>query len=90
MKKEYGFETFVINGKWYQRTFNVYIFGFPVDDKLTFALHDIIDDIDYSFDMIKENIEKYHFIVLENEPIHASSTEIRNGRIEMLNPEVLK
>ncbi len=37
-----------------------------------------------------ENIEKYNFIVLENEPIHSSSTEIRNGRIEMLNPEVLK
>lgn len=36
------------------------------------------------------NIDEYHFIVLENEPIHASSTEIRNGRIDMLPAEVLK
>ena len=36
-----------------------------------------------------ENIEKYHFIVLNNEPIYASSSEIRNGHIEMLDPHVL-
>ena len=37
-----------------------------------------------------DNIVKYNFIVLENEPIHASSTEIRNGRIDMLCPDVLR
>ena len=37
-----------------------------------------------------DNIEKYHFIVLENEPITASSTEIRNGRVDMLSPDVLR
>lgn len=37
-----------------------------------------------------DNIAKYNFIVLENEPIHASSTEIRNGCIDMLSEEVLK
>ncbi|MDE6953103.1 MAG: nicotinate-nucleotide adenylyltransferase [Erysipelotrichales bacterium] len=36
------------------------------------------------------NIEKYHFIVLNNKPIYASSSEVRNGHIEMLDKCVLE
>ncbi len=42
------------------------------------------------YDQKQDNIEKYHFIVLENVPIYASSSEIRNGHIEMLDPKVLQ
>ena len=35
-------------------------------------------------------LESYHFKELNNEPIHASSTEIRNGHLHMLDSEVLK
>lgn len=36
-----------------------------------------------------DNLKKYHFILLNNLPIHASSSEARNGHIEMLDPKVL-
>lgn len=36
------------------------------------------------------NIQKYHFIVLNNHPIYASSSEVRAGHIEMLDKNVLK
>lgn len=36
------------------------------------------------------SIQKYHFIQLNNEPVYASSSDVRNGHIEMLNPGVLK
>lgn len=42
------------------------------------------------YDYQKDNIKKYHFIVLDNEPITASSSEIREGHIEMLDPLVLR
>lgn len=35
------------------------------------------------------NLETYHFIKLNNEPIHASSSEIKEGHLEMLEPAVL-
>lgn len=35
-------------------------------------------------------IQEYHFILLENEPIYASSSDVRNGHIELLNPNVLR
>lgn len=36
-----------------------------------------------------QNIEKYNFILLDNTPIHASSSEAREGCIEMLNQSVI-
>ncbi|MCI9093861.1 MAG: nicotinate-nucleotide adenylyltransferase [Coprobacillus sp.] len=41
------------------------------------------------YEQENENIQKYHFIVLKNIPIYASSSEIRKGSIEMLDPQVL-
>ncbi len=38
----------------------------------------------------EENLKKYHFITLDNEPIYSSSSEVRNGHIEMLDEEVLR
>lgn len=38
----------------------------------------------------EKNIHKYHFILLDNQPIHASSSEIRKGHVEMLDPQVLR
>lgn len=38
----------------------------------------------------EESIQKYHFILLDNEPVYVSSSEVRNGHIEMLNHDVLK
>jgi len=35
-------------------------------------------------------IEKYHFLLLNNEPVQASSSEVRHGHIEMLDSLVLK
>lgn len=42
------------------------------------------------YEQKEKNIQKYHFILLKNKPICASSSEIRNGHIEMLDPQVLK
>lgn len=42
------------------------------------------------YEIKEKNIKKYHFIILNNHPIHASSSEIRNGHIEMLDPHVLQ
>lgn len=39
---------------------------------------------------LQDNIDKYHFIVLNNVPIYASSSEVRQGHIEMLDPQVLR
>lgn len=36
------------------------------------------------------NLKKYHFIKMDNKPLKASSTEIRDGHLEMLDPNVLK
>lgn len=36
-----------------------------------------------------EVLKQYHFITLDNEPVYASSSEIRQGHIEMLDPKVL-
>lgn len=35
------------------------------------------------------NLDKYHFIKMDNSEITASSTEIKNGHLDMLDPEVL-
>lgn len=35
------------------------------------------------------NFQKYHFIVLDNDPLTISSTDVKNGHIEMLDKEVL-
>lgn len=37
----------------------------------------------------KKVIEQFHFIVLNNEPMTISSSDVRNGHIEMLDPAVL-
>ena len=42
------------------------------------------------YPMQHENLEKYHFQLLHNKPIHASSSEIRDGHLEMLDVSVLK
>lgn len=42
------------------------------------------------YDLINENIEKYHFILLDNQPIHASSSEVREGQLHMLDQSVLR
>ena len=35
-------------------------------------------------------LDEYHFLVLDNVPVYASSSDVRNGHIEMLDPLVLK
>lgn len=35
-------------------------------------------------------INKYHFQLLENQPVYASSSDVRNGHIEMLDSNVLR
>lgn len=42
------------------------------------------------YHMDKHILEKYHFQILENEPVNASSSDVRNGHIEMLDSNVLK
>lgn len=37
-----------------------------------------------------EVLNDFSFILLDNEPVNASSSEVRNGHIEMLDPRVLK
>jgi nicotinate-nucleotide adenylyltransferase len=38
----------------------------------------------------RDVLEQYHFLLLKNEPVYASSSDVRNGHIEMLTPAVLK
>lgn len=38
----------------------------------------------------EELLKSFHFIQLHNEPVNASSSEVRQGHLEMLEPQVLK
>ena len=38
----------------------------------------------------KKAMTPYHFLILDNQPINASSSDVRNGHIEMLDTHVLK
>lgn len=42
------------------------------------------------YEPLLDVLNQYHFLVLNNRPVYASSSDVRQGHIEMLNPHVLR
>ena len=42
------------------------------------------------YEPLLDVLNQYHFLVLNNRPVYASSSDVRQGHIEMLDPHVLR